>query len=132
MLALGIAGSLVGLALFHSSGGNQPDPATLIRAQTMVFSYIVLYEMMLVFMIRRNYQVPPLSNPWLWCAVFFSLFLQVIILYTPMNQVFHVVPLYRSELGLLFGATGLFVVLCFILEALLRVSENKKSTTSYE
>lgn len=114
LITLGVSGSLIGLALFHFSGGNSSDSNTLQRAQTMVFNYIVLYEMMLVFIIRRNYRVRLFSNGWLWSAVLFSLLMQVAIMYTPANTVFHVTPLAWSELLDLLGATALFSVICLL------------------
>lgn len=112
LIGLGIAGTLIGLTLFHLSGGNSSDPATLQRAQTIVFNYIVLYEMMLVFVIRRSYQVKMMSNGWLWLAVLFSIAMQGVIMYSPLHTVFRVTPLMPADLGYLLTATFVFSGIC--------------------
>ena len=114
LISLGFSGSLIGLGLFLLSGGNSNDPIEIQRAQTMVFNYIVLYEMMLVFVIRNNYQVRMLTNSWLWSSVIFSLMMQVLIMYTPLHFIFHVTPLTASEIFELMVATGVFSLICYL------------------
>lgn len=113
LLILGIAGTVIGLALFHFSGGNSNDEATYIQAQTMIFNFVVLYEMILVFVIRHNYKVRLFTNIWLWSAVIFSILVQGIIIYTPLRDLFHVVPLGGKAVLELFAATGVFALICF-------------------
>ncbi len=59
---LGVAGTLIALALFRLNGGASELEGEITRAQTMVFNFVVLYEMILVFVIRRDYEVPLFSN----------------------------------------------------------------------
>jgi len=113
LITLGCLGALAGLVLFQLTGGASDDPTDIQRGQTIVFSFIVIFEMILVFILRRSYQVPLFSNHWLWFAVLFSLATQVVILYTPARLVFHVTPLGWQELGYLLLAT-----VCFLLPAL--------------
>lgn len=115
LVGLGLSGSVIGLALFHLAGGNTGNAVNIQRAQTMVFNYIVLYEMMLVFVIRRNYQVRLLSNYWLWLAVLFSVMMQAVIMYTPLHQIFRVTPLCGSDLVKMLTATALFSLICLLL-----------------
>ncbi len=75
----------------------------------MVFNFIVLYEMMLVFLIRRHYHVAFLANPLLWAAVLLTFVLQGIVLYTPLALAFQVVPLSGDDFKVL-GLGGL----CFL------------------
>ena len=91
LLFLGIAGTAIALTIFVHTGGNSSDGEQLIHGRTMVFNFIVLYEMMLVFLIRRSYHVPLLTNPLLWGSVFLTFALQALILYTPLAPVFRVV-----------------------------------------
>jgi Ca2+-transporting ATPase len=111
LISLGVSGSVIGLLLFHFSGGNQNEVLRIQHAQTMVFNYIVLYEMMLVFIIRKDYQVRLFTNLWLWLAVLFSLLMQAIIMYTPANSVFHVTPLAWPDLIMLLAATSTFTLI---------------------
>lgn len=89
---LGIIGTMVGLSIFKFYGGNIGDSASVL-SQTMVFNFIVMYELLLVFIIRKQYGIEQFSNLWLWFAVMFSLFLQFVIMYTPLSSIFKVVPL---------------------------------------
>lgn len=115
LVTLGTVGAIIGLVLFHFTGGNLPGVSTLERAQTMTFNYIVLYEMLLVFVIRHTYQVKIFSNGWLWTAVIFSILMQGIIMYSPAAKVFHVTPLGVFDLLQLLAATSLFGVFCLLL-----------------
>jgi Ca2+-transporting ATPase len=116
LITLGVAGTLIGLILFQISGGHSSETVILQRAQTMVFNYIVLYEMLLVFVIRRSYQVRLFTNGWLWISVIFSLLMQAMIMYTPANTLFHVTPLSLTDLGELLTATGLFALVCMLFK----------------
>lgn len=113
--ALGCSGALIGLALFHYSGGNT-TPVNLQRSQTLLFNFVVLYEMVLVFVIRQNYHVELFSNRWLWVSVLFSVLMQVVIMYTPVNTLFRIVPLSSREVVLLILASALFAAVSFCIE----------------
>jgi len=115
LIGLGVSGSLIGLGLFLLCGGNGHNPADVQRAQTMVFNYIVLYEMMLVFVIRNSYQVRMLTNGWLWFSVIFSIMMQVLIMYTPLHLIFHITPLAPGDIINLLTATGVFSLICYLL-----------------
>jgi len=93
LLILGSLGALLSLCLFHASGGNGSDGGTVQYARTMVFTYVVGSEMILVFLIRKTYQVRLFTNGWLWGAVIFSLFMQGVIMYTPLKDAFHLISL---------------------------------------
>jgi Ca2+-transporting ATPase len=66
-------------------------------ARTALFTGFVFYEFVRIASIRYQDKLSWLSNPWLLVALFISLLLQVIILYTPLNSFFHVVPLGLRE-----------------------------------
>ena len=109
--SLGSAGTLIALVLFAYYGGNSPNRADVILAQTMVFNFVVLYEVILVFIIRYGYQVPFFSNPYIWLSVFLSISLQALIMYTPLHIYFKVAPLASEELIVLFvAALGFYLI----------------------
>lgn len=114
LLFLGVVGTLIGLVVFVTNGGNEEAPEAIQRARTMLFTYVVMYEMLLAFVIRSSYRVRLLSNPWLWVAVLLSLFLQAAILYTPLHEVFHVSPLSGYDLSLLLLAGLVFAAACLL------------------
>lgn len=59
--------------------------ASLIKAQTIAFSAVVLYEMLRLIEIRSSYNLSFFSNKFLNLAVFSSIALQLIILYLPLS-----------------------------------------------
>ena len=105
---LGSVGTALALVLFARFGGVSGDPEELVRAQTVVFNFVVLYEMVLVFVIRRDYRVPFCANKWVWASAGLSVGLQALLMYTPLAGIFKIVPLGWSELGALAAAGALF------------------------
>lgn len=59
---LGCVGAAIALTLFHSFGGGLDAPDELMQAQTIVFNFVVLYEVILIFVIRQGYKVPFWAN----------------------------------------------------------------------
>lgn len=127
LFSLGVAGSAIGLTLFHVSGGNIVDPASVVRSQTLTFNFIVICEMILVFAIRFSYRVRLFTNFWLWLAVIFSLTMQAIITYSPANAVFHITPLGPADLFLLLGSGLLFIILCLAYHLLANTGNTYQS-----
>jgi Ca2+-transporting ATPase len=116
--ALGIVGSAIALYLFHMFGGNGDNH---VLAQTIVFNYVVLYELLLVFMIRQSYGVKFFTNAWIWAAVIFSLAMQFVLMYVPvMAEIFEIVPLEGYQLLSLAFASGIFYIGYLIVTNLLK------------
>ena len=111
---LGTVGTAIALILFSISGGGSSLPDELRHAQTMVFNFVVLYEVILIFLIRSSYGVPFFSNSWVWAAASLSIALQGLLMYTGLADVFRIVPLSASDLGLL-GIGGAVFVLASLL-----------------
>ena len=63
------------------------------QARTALFTGFVLYEFVRIGTIRAQEKLTWLSNKWLLAALFFSLTLQLLIIYTPINTYFHIEPL---------------------------------------
>jgi len=110
----GLVGTGIGLFLFSWHGGNSASPDDLVLAQTMVFNFVVLYEIILVFIIRRAYQVPLFSNKWIWASVVLSVLLQAMLMYTPMHVPFKIVPLALPEIMNLFFGGLVFYTACLV------------------
>jgi len=118
---LGVVGTGVALAIFALYGGRSADPQALMHGQTMVFNFVVIYEAILVFVIRSGYRVPFFSNIWVWGSVALSLLLQGLIIYTPLASAFKVVPLSATEILVLFGGGVLVWVAALFYNFLLRL-----------
>ncbi len=114
LLVLGTSGALIALALFALTGGASNDPNHVQYAQTMVFNYVIMYESVLVFAIRREYGAELFSNIWLWTSVIVSLSFQAVLMYTPLNTLFRLTPLTLSDIMILTTCTAGFAVICAI------------------
>ena len=110
---LGVAGTLIALVLFRLTGGASELESEVTKARTMVFSFVVLYEMILVFVIRRDYEVPFFSNAWVWGSVIFSIALQGVLIYTPLALYFKLTPLEMSDIAKMLSG-GLLFYLIFL------------------
>lgn len=105
---MGFTGTLLALGLFYLYGGTGANQDEITLARTVVFNFVVLYEMILVVIIRRDYRVAFFSNPWLWLAVAVSLVFQALLMYTPLHAFFRIMPLGLIDIGILLAAGGLF------------------------
>jgi Ca2+-transporting ATPase len=81
--------TVTGLALFFY--GLQVT-RRLVVAQTLLFTVLVVVEVVRIQLIRSRYDLSPLSNRWLVGAVASSLTLQLLVVYTPLNRFFGLVP----------------------------------------
>jgi len=105
IISIGILMALIALILFRINLDN------VIKAQTIVFTSIVVFEMIRVQMIRAQYNLKLFSNKWLIVAILTSLLLQVIVIYVPyFNTLFKTTPLLLVDwISILIGGVILFV-----------------------
>ena len=104
VLTIGVTVTVAGLALFFES---LRAFESLVRAQTILFTFFVVAEMGIIQVIRRRFGASLLSNPWLVAAVAASLALQLVVLYTPLSGLFDVFALDLAgweRIGLAVGA----------------------------
>jgi Ca2+-transporting ATPase len=91
---IGTVMTITGLALFFY---GLLTVTTLIRAQTLLFTFLVVVEVVRIQVIRSRYDLSILSNRWLIGAIGITLLLQLLVLYTPLNEFFAVRPLSVDE-----------------------------------
>ncbi|MFW5918908.1 MAG: cation-translocating P-type ATPase [Halanaeroarchaeum sp.] len=107
VLSIGLSITVVGLLLFFET---LAEAGSLIAAQTVLFTFIVVTEMGIIQVIRRRYGQSIRSNPYLVVAVVASLALHGLVLYTPLADLFGVVSLGWAEWGLVIaGVVGVVV-----------------------
>lgn len=90
ILDIGAIMTVTGLALFFFA---LQATGSLVRAQTTLFTFLVVIEVVRIQVIRSRYDLGVLSNRWLVAAVGTTLALQLTVLYSPLNRAFEVVPL---------------------------------------
>jgi Ca2+-transporting ATPase len=88
ILTIGALMTASGLAVFFFGLTETRD---LVVAQTVLFTFLVTIEMVRIQTIRSRYDQSLLSNRWLVAAILVTLFLQLLVLYTPVNRFFDVI-----------------------------------------
>ncbi|ELZ84903.1 cation-transporting ATPase [Haloferax gibbonsii ATCC 33959] len=113
ILGIGVALTATGLGVFFYALSRSGD---LVVAQTVLFTFLVTAELVRTQSVRLRYRLSPLSNPWLLGAVGLSLALHLVLLYTPVADLFGVVPLGLTEWGWVAGAFVPFLAanLCLV------------------
>ncbi len=102
----------------------------IVLAQTMLFTGFILYEFVRIVVIRQQEHIGLFENKWLVYAVGFSLFLQLLLLYTPLSSLFSLVqlslfPITQLEIffwsvllgGVAIGWIGAFVITKLVVSA---------------
>jgi Ca2+-transporting ATPase len=79
--------TVTGLALFFYGLRELGD---LVRAQTLLFTFLVVVEVVRIQLVRSRYDLSLRSNPWLVGAIALTLALQLAVLYTPASAYFDV------------------------------------------
>ncbi|MGM0510423.1 MAG: cation-translocating P-type ATPase [Thermoplasmatota archaeon] len=101
--------------------GLSIDPENLRLAQTLTFTSLVVLELIEVVPIRSRYGTPIFSNKWLGAAIAISLILHMMVLYSPLNSYFKVVPLGLSSWMMILMGAGIFALAMVAM----RVIENR-------
>jgi len=106
--AIGVVMTATGLALFFYGLATTAD---LMRAQTLLFTFLVVVEVVRIQVIRSRYDLSLRSNPWLVGAIATTLLLQLLVLYTPLNDLFAVQSLPLGAWGPIAAAFAGFLAL---------------------
>ncbi|MBU1112048.1 MAG: calcium-translocating P-type ATPase, SERCA-type [archaeon] len=120
-----LTGTLIGIVSlvlfwFYQSSG-------IMKAQTVVFTSLVIFEVVRIQMIRSQYKLGIFSNMWLFFAVLLSLGLQVLVIYTPLNNFFGVVALEWIDWIVILAAAVVLYTINAMYYWFQRVKGNKKS-----
>ncbi len=107
---LGIGLSLTTLILFSF---NRLLPNTPL-ARTVAFTELVLIELVEIIPIRSCFGVPIKRNNWLYAAVASSIAMQFVVIYSPLNKFFGLVPLGLEAWLIVLSAVAIFAVFIWI------------------
>lgn len=110
---------MVTIAVLSIIGVMKNDP---LHEQTMAFTAVVLFEMIIIWAIRSQYRLPFFSNKYLIAAVSASLILHLGVLYLPiqigsstLQELFKVTYLSLTDWGIILGAGALLAGLWKII-----------------
>jgi len=123
ILVVGGLMTVTGLALFFHEVSRSGD---LLVAQTLLFTFIVSVEMVIIQVIRTRFGAGIFSNLWLLAAVASSFVLQLLVLYTPVRRFFEVVAVSTGgwmRIGAAFTAFLLLNVVVVLLVPRFRGAE---------
>jgi len=115
ILTIAILLAVTGLGVFFYALDRT---GSLIRAQSLLFTFIVVVELIRIQVIRSRYDQTLRSNLWLVGAIGVSLLVQFAVLYTPLHEFFQVVPLTLLEWGWIAAGFVVFLLLNVALSAL--------------
>ncbi len=107
---IGLIMAATGLPLFYYALGQG---RSLVYAQTLLFTFLVLVEMIRIQIIRQRYHQSILSNKWLVAALGSSIALQLVVLYTPLSGLFKVASVGVTGWLWMLAAVAGFSVLAF-------------------
>lgn len=96
-------------------------------ARTTLFTGFILYEFVRIATIRYQEKLSWLSNPWLLLALLVSVIFQIIIVYSPLNTFFHVVPLGIFEWTVLIIGVFIGYLLAILITKIITNMLDKKS-----
>jgi Ca2+-transporting ATPase len=88
----------------------------LVKAQTMIFSLLILLELINVYVIRGHYTDKIFSNKYLTISVISSILLLLLIIYTPLSKIFKVINLNFIDWIYLIITTALLAITGIILD----------------
>ncbi|MCX8189871.1 MAG: cation-transporting P-type ATPase [Candidatus Diapherotrites archaeon] len=116
IISIGLIMSVIILLTFMYAFLYSTDKTNrFLRAQTIAFTSVVVFELVRANIVRANYKINILANKWLWASLIFAMILQFIILYTPLNTVFKIVPLSFYDWLLILVSTIIFTAIMFLV-----------------
>ena len=125
ILTIAVLLAVTGLGIFFYALDRT---GSLLRAQSLLFTFIVVVELIRIQVIRSRYDQTLRSNLWLVGAIGVSLLVHLAVLYTPLRDFFQVVPLSPVEWGWIAAGFVVFLLLNVVLSALnSRIFESRTS-----
>jgi P-type Ca2+ transporter type 2C len=101
------------------------------KTQTLVFTSLVIFEMIMIFVIRSEFNVKFFSNRYLYYAILTSILLQLAVIYTPLNVFFKTIPLNGFDwiiLLIIGAALALMAIIIKKITGLFTIEEIEKTS----
>jgi len=109
IITMGAAMAVIILAMFRLSLFN------VARAQSIVFTSLVVFELVRVQAVRSRYEIAFFTNKWLSMAILSTVVLQIVLLYSPLNVLFGLVPLGIKAWLMILAGLGIFALCTWAL-----------------
>nr|MBI4156600.1 calcium-translocating P-type ATPase, SERCA-type [Candidatus Woesearchaeota archaeon] len=93
---------------------------SVIKAQTIAFTTLVMLEMMRVYLIRKQYKIGLFENKFLLLAVISSILLQLAVIYTPLSRYFRTTGLDIMDWAYILGVVLASFVISYLLGILVK------------
>ncbi|MEK6899618.1 MAG: cation-translocating P-type ATPase, partial [Nanoarchaeota archaeon] len=120
IIALGTIMALASLTLFWLYRDS-------LKAQTMVFTGLVVFELVRLYLVRLQNHTPLFSNSLLILSVILSLGSQIAIMYVPfLRDIFNVVQLEFLDWAWIFSAAAVMLVVTAVINRLQKPSSTDK------
>jgi Ca2+-transporting ATPase len=117
-----LAGAILLPGFFYFLEGTD-----LILPQTVLFTSLALFEIVMIQMIRTGYNLKFWDNKYLLLGVVLAFIAQLLVLYTPLAEAFKVVPLTLYQFGVSAGLVAVFTVFGMLFYKLLDVKYGKRA-----
>ena len=101
-------------------------PSGIIKAQTIAFTSLVVFEIVRLYNIRSHYNINWFANKFLIVAIIISLGLQLLVLYSPLKKFFGTALLGLTDWLYIAGTAVVLVILIKVTE---KVKETITSKT---
>ncbi|MBI2672942.1 cation-translocating P-type ATPase [Candidatus Woesearchaeota archaeon] len=93
----------------------------LVKAQTLALTTIVMLEFARVYIIEKEYKARLFSNKYLLFAIAFSIFLQLLVVYTPLNFLLKLMPLNLMDWAYIIGLVIVVFVISYLSNKLITI-----------
>jgi Ca2+-transporting ATPase len=103
---------------------------SILLPQTVLFTALALFEIVMIQMVRDSYDLQVLDNKYLVGGVMAAFLAQLVVLYSPVNKAFGTVPLTLEQFGISAGLVAVFTVIGLGFYKLLDRKFGKRSNTA--
>ena len=93
---------------------------SVIKAQTIAFTTLVMLEIMRVYLIRKQYKIGLFENKFLLLAIMSSILLQLAVIYTPLSKYFRTTALNVMDWAYIIGVVLASFVISYLLGILVK------------
>ncbi len=111
--SIAIFGPLAGVTLL--SGFFIYATSDVALGQTVLFTSLALFEIVMIQIIRESYGLSTTSNKYLVAGLAAAFIAQLVVLYTPVASLFNVLPLSASQFGFSVLSVAVFTVLAQVV-----------------